>query len=243
MLEGIAMEASILNTHGSDHWPIQLWIEVPATPWRKPFQFKQFWLNHPDFQAKIQGWWEQAEVTQGSKMFRFQQRLKNLKQLIKTWNKDTFGNIFNSQRQLSEQMEKIQHQIRMCGLTDDLKVQEVAIAQQLGARKAQEEILWRQKSCIQWLKEGERNTKFFHRSVMQHRHSNRITHLTSDTGEHILDHEDMATTLTDYYKNLLTEPSLNRSDAIAKITQHVPTLVTKEKNLALLRPITIKEVD
>jgi hypothetical protein len=118
-------------------------------------------------------------------MFRFQQRLKNLKQLIKTWNKDTFGNIFDSQRQLSEKMEKIQHQIRMSGLTDDLKTQEAAIAQQLGTRKAQEEILWRQKSRVQWLKEGERNTKFFHRSVMQRRHSNRITHLTSDTGEHI----------------------------------------------------------
>jgi exonuclease III len=40
MLEGMAMEASILNTHGSDHWPIQLWIEVPATPGRKPFQVR-----------------------------------------------------------------------------------------------------------------------------------------------------------------------------------------------------------
>jgi hypothetical protein len=140
-------------------------------------------------------------------------------------------------------MEKIQHQIRMCGLADDLKVQEAGIAQQLGTRKAQEEILWRQKSHIQWLKEGERNTKFFHRSVMQRRHSNRIMHLTSDTGEHILDHEDMAATLTDYYKDLFTEPSLNRSEAIAKITQNVPSLVTKEKNSALLWPITIEEVD
>jgi hypothetical protein len=121
MLEGLAMEASILNTHGSDHWPIQLWIEVPATPGRKPFRFEQFWLNHPDFEAKIQEWWEQAEVTQGSKMFRFQQKLKNLKQLIKMWNKNTFGNIFDSQRQLSEQMENIQQQIRTSGLTEDLK--------------------------------------------------------------------------------------------------------------------------
>jgi exonuclease III len=243
MMEGLAMEASILNTHGSDHWPIQLWIEVPATPGRKPFRFEQFWLNHPDFEAKIQDWWEQAEVTKGSKMFRFQQKLKNLKQLIKTWNKDTFGNIFDSQRQLAEQMENIQHQIRTRGLTDDLKTQEATITQQLGTRKAQEEILWRQKSRVQWLKEGERNTKFFHRSVMQRRHSNRITHLTSDTGELLYDHEDMATTLTDYYKNLLTEPSLNRSEAIAKIMQHVPSLVTQEQNAALLRPITIEEVD
>jgi hypothetical protein len=179
MLEGIAMEASILNIHGSDHWPIQLWMEVSASPGKKPFRFEQFWLNHPDFQAKIQDWWRQAEVTHGSKMFRFQQKLKNLKQLIKTWNKQTFGNIFDSQRQLSEQMKTIQTQIRLQGLTDELKSQEAITAQQLEARKAQEEILWKQKSRIQWLKEGDRNTKFFHRSVMQRRHSNRITHLIS----------------------------------------------------------------
>jgi len=124
-----------------------------------------------------------------------------------------------------------------------LKTQEAEITQQLGTRRAQEEILWRQKSRVQWLKEGERNTKFFHRSVMQRRHSNRITHLTSDTGEHLYAHEDIATTLTDYYRNLLTEPSPNRSEAIAKITQHVPFLVTQEQNAALLRPITIEEVD
>jgi hypothetical protein len=119
----------------------------------------------------------------------------------------------------------------------------VTITQQLDTRKAQEEILWKQKSCVQWLKEGERNTKFFHRSVMQRRHSNRITHLTSDTGEHLHAHEDIATTLTNYYRDLLTEPSLNRSEAIAKITQHVPSLVTQEQNATLLRPITIEEVD
>jgi hypothetical protein len=40
MLEGIALEASILDFHGSYHWPIQLWLEVPATLGKKPFSFE-----------------------------------------------------------------------------------------------------------------------------------------------------------------------------------------------------------
>jgi hypothetical protein len=243
MMEGTAMEAIILNFSVSDHWPIQLWLDVLATPGKKPFRFEQFWLDHPDFHANIQNWWREAEVPCGSKMYRFQQKLTNLKQTLKIWNNHTFGNIFDSQRQLSEQMGKIQNQIRLQGLTNEIKAQEAKVNQHLEARKRQEEILWKQKPRIQWLKEGERNTKLFHRTVIQRRHSNNITHLILDEGETIHSHDDMETTLIDYFQNLLTEPLPDRHEAINKVTRHVPSLVTQEQNSALLRPFTIEEVD
>jgi hypothetical protein len=62
-------------------------------------------------------------------MYRFQQNLKNLKQILKLWNKKTFGNIFDSQKQLSEQMGAIQNQIWLQGLTDELKSQEEKLNQ------------------------------------------------------------------------------------------------------------------
>jgi exonuclease III len=243
MMDDTTMESTILNLPGSDHWPIQLWVDVPATPGKKPFRFEQFWLDHPDFQANIQDWWRQAEIPHGSKMYRFQQKLKNLKQTLKLWNKQTFGSIFDSQKQLSRQMDEIQHQIREQGLTNELKAQELRVAQQIEDRKRQEEILWKQKSRIQWLKEGERNTKFFYRTVVQRRHSNKITHLISDEGETLHSHADLETNLIDYFQDLLTEPIPDRQAAINKITRHVPSLVTQEKNAALLRPFTIEEVD
>jgi mannosylglycoprotein endo-beta-mannosidase len=128
-------------------------------------------------------------------------------------------------------------------LTNELKAQEITLNQQFKVRKKQEEILWKQKSRVQWLREGECNTKFFHRTFIQRRHSNKITHLISDNGDTVHSHEDMENTLTGYFQNLLTEPRADRHEAIKKVTRHVPSLVTPEQNIALLWPITIEEVD
>jgi hypothetical protein len=54
-------------------------------------------------------------------MYRFQQRLKNLKQILRNWNKNTFGDIFAAQKHLANRMKEIQEQIRTQGLTSNLK--------------------------------------------------------------------------------------------------------------------------
>jgi hypothetical protein len=243
MLDGLAWNAMIIDSPGSDHWSILLTINISGTPGRKPFRFEKFWLTHPDFQANIKLWWKEAAIHTGTPMYRFQQRLKNLKQHLKSWNKSTFGNIFQAQDNLNQQIQSLQQQIRQQGLTDSLKHQETQLNNQLAERRAQEEILWRQKSRIQWLKEGERNTKFFHRSMVQRRQTNHITHLVSDQGTKIQQHADIEKEMLSYYKNLLSEPPVDRSRAIDTILKNIPKEVTKEQNEALMRPITQEEVD
>ena len=46
----------------------------------------------------------------------------------------------------------------------------------------QEEIFWKQNSRVQWLKEGERNTRFFHRSTMANKAHNRISSILNENG-------------------------------------------------------------
>jgi hypothetical protein len=87
-------------------------------------------------------------------------------------------------------------------------MKEELLKQQLEERYKQEEILWRQKSRVQWLKEGENNTKFFHRSMIHKRYVNHITKLENDQGKSIMDHEGMENELINYYINLLSNRSL-----------------------------------
>jgi hypothetical protein len=205
-MEGITLEDRILDVHGLDHWPIQLWLDIPASLGRKRFILEWFWLNHPNFQQNSHTWWREVSISHCSKMYRFQQKLKNFKQKLKTWNKQTFGNIFEAQKQITDQMGIIQSQICDKGISKELQTQEVTISQKLEERKVQEEILWRKKSCIQWLKEGDRNTKFFHRSTIQRRHANCITQLIIENGKILHSHEDLEVEMVTYYQNILTEP-------------------------------------
>jgi len=68
-----------------------------------------------------------------------------------------------------------------------------------------EEICWRQKSRALWLKEGDRNTKFFHRMANLHRKFNHFSFVVVD-GIRYEVLQDMKSTIHDCYKSLFTEP-------------------------------------
>lgn len=47
----------------------------------------------------------------------------------------------------------------------------------------QKELLWMQKSRVDWLKMGYKNTKFFHTSMLSRRRRNKIGMLKNEDGE------------------------------------------------------------
>jgi hypothetical protein len=89
-------------------------------------------------------------------MYKLQQKLKYVKQKLKAWNKEEFGNIFQAKNQLTMKMEHIQQKMIQTGRIDQLIQEEDNLQAQLKERESQEEILWKQKSRIHWLKEGEK---------------------------------------------------------------------------------------
>lgn len=60
---------------------------------------------------------------------------------------------------------------------------EVKLMAELDQILEQEEQYWRQKARYQWITQGERNTRFFHASVVARRRRNRITQLRDNEGK------------------------------------------------------------
>eukprot|EP00253_Pinus_taeda_P005824 PITA_05824 len=217
LLDGKSMESSILPSGGSDHWPISLIVEVPGTPRNKPFRFEKFWIEHPNFLTMVEKWWSEPLVEEGSKMFNLQKRLKNIKLKLKDWNKTVFGNIFQEKATIEQKLEQI-HKEGMAGRRDeDSCAQEKELTQQWHNRCKQEEALWKQKS--------------------------RILELKNSEGEILRNHKDISDLLSNHFSKIAREPEVNREAAIQEITNAIPNSITEEQNWALMKTITMEEVE
>ena len=64
----------------------------------------------------------------------------------------------------------------------EMKEQEKDLLNQLDARERQEEIYWRQNSKVKWLREGEKNSKFFHNSVVHNKLGSNIHRIKRKDG-------------------------------------------------------------
>jgi len=176
-------------------------------------------------------------------MYKLQGKLRYIRNKIKAWNVTVFGNIFKEKAKIEEQLEQI-HKGWITGDSDlDSGDQENILMQQWQLRCQQEKTLWKQKSRIQWLKEREQNTKFFHRSALDYRGANKILNLKNDQGDILQNHQGISTLLTTHFNSIAQEPEVNRTDAIAELIKSIPKTITNEKNLALTREISLEEVE
>uniref|UniRef100_A0A2N9H0K3 Reverse transcriptase domain-containing protein n=1 Tax=Fagus sylvatica TaxID=28930 RepID=A0A2N9H0K3_FAGSY len=71
------------------------------------------------------------------------------------------------------------------------------------------EICWRQKSWVKWLKEGDKNTKYFHSVANSHRRHNSIRHLSMN-GVLFTDQDPIKVEVSGFYRQLYIEDTTCR---------------------------------
>jgi len=67
-----------------------------------------------------------------------------------------------------------------------------------------EDILWQQCSRVEWLKEGDQNTSYFHSRATQRNRRNFISKLVLDDGTSVEGEQKIGEVMVDYFKHIFT---------------------------------------
>ena len=103
-----------------------------------------------------------------------------------------------------------------------------------------EEILWHQRSRVQWYGQGDRNTKFFHLKATQRKKKNTITGLWDESGNCCETSEGIAVVAISYFEKLYTTSHLSQ---ISEVTDTISVRVTDKMNQSLIQTFTKSEVE
>ncbi|XP_013607959.1 PREDICTED: uncharacterized protein LOC106314671 [Brassica oleracea var. oleracea] len=101
------------------------------------------------------------------------------------------------------------------------------LRQELSDALKAEELFWKQKSRVFWLREGDRNTKFFHALTKQRRSRNKITQLLDVNGNIVEDEEGLVAIATSYFRKIFES---SNPDDIEDALSQVPASITGAMN-------------
>ena len=102
------------------------------------------------------------------------EKLKILKQKIKLWNKDHFGDISEKIKQIQLELNHLEVSSNISLLSPDTAAARKKLQEDLWTAAQAHESLLRQKARTKWIKEGDCNSKYFHRLINYNRRVNAV---------------------------------------------------------------------
>lgn len=93
-----------------------------------------------------------------------------------------------------------------------------------------EATMWAQRSRLLWVKNGDRNTKYFHTQATKRFRRNGVVGIRDEQNTWKVQPEEITKVLIDYYKALFT--SATREDS-TQVLACVPSVITNEMNDSL----------
>ncbi|KAF3793964.1 putative ribonuclease H protein [Nymphaea thermarum] len=159
----------------SDHKVIMVKMDNPIWQNRNTRRFRVLkpWMLTRDGRQVISEAW--GAVVQGCPMLRVLQKLEVVKHNLIYWNKNSFGRIEDNIKSLQSRLSQAQ---AYSEAGDGWATrEEESIKKKLEKALHLEEIMWKEKSRVKWLSDGDKNTRFFQTIANNRSRRNRIAEL------------------------------------------------------------------
>ena len=99
---------------------------------------------------------------------------------LKKWNREEFGDLAFRKKNLLTELMDLDAREELLGLSNKEQLRRIQLKGEIEQLASLEEISWRQKSRALYVKEGDNNTRFFHRLANSHRNANHIKRIEVD---------------------------------------------------------------
>ena len=196
----------------------------------KPFRFENFWLQKEELREKIPQWWEEGRPAYGRAMFKIHKQLQYLKTQLKYWRRANKTDFQAQRAPLVARWDEVQKQFREGVITDQLKAEDDALRSAVEDIDNQEETYWKQRARTTWLLEGDRNTKFFHRTACARRQMNKMEALQDENGHSFDTLPSMHSHARDYFSKLFKESVVQDVEAQNEVISAIPTIIYEDEN-------------
>ena len=151
-----------------DHKPILLDTHFENNILNKPFRFEAMWARDSECEVVVDQAWRKEFI--GSYGFNLMKKISHSGFLLSKWNKTSFGQTKTKILEIERRIGIIQSKPPSIEALQE----EASLMMELEEWQTREEIRLKQKSRELWLKEGDRNSKFFHASTLIRRRRNNI---------------------------------------------------------------------
>ncbi|WZY83148.1 hypothetical protein YC2023_029532 [Brassica napus] len=214
-----AARSENLSFEGSDHRPIVTHFDQNLKKKKGSFRYDRSLSSKPEARTLIQDTWQEDSAdTVLNKICKVRRNLIN-------WAKGEADRKKEALRHNQAQLEE--------ALTSASPNQERIEELQglLEAAYAEEEAFWRQRSRIQWLSEGDKNSAYFHAVTRGRRISNKFSVIENDEGTAFYEEEQIVNTFRIFYDTLYTAGSTSASGVVQEA---LTPKISGEMNLRLV---------
>ncbi|KAI9109829.1 hypothetical protein K1719_018870 [Acacia pycnantha] len=183
---------------GADHHALLVDCCYSEEKNARTFQFEANWVQHADFLQIVHVGWNEVDGVVEDRVLDLVRRLQACQKKLVLWSKSEFPNFRKAIDQLKIKLGRC-----YSGGMSAARLEEAEeIVKQIEEAWRNEETYWWQRSRVSWLNCGDRNTKFFHNTVIQRRQRNKILRLKDDSGRWMEDSEEINKAFSGFYSEL-----------------------------------------